>query len=368
MPRPIRATIDLDALRRNYALAKRLAPATRLFAVVKANAYGHGVDRVGRALADSADGYALLELDAAVALRESGYRGRIALLEGLFEPREVKEVLEYRLSIVVHHDEQVRMLEGLPAGSAIDVLLKANTGMNRLGFAPEEFGAVLAALQANPAVGEITLLTHFAQADESRGVAWQLEVLQRLPGIARLQRCLANSAALLRHPETHGDWARPGIMLYGVSPFAGETGAEIGLAPVMTLESRLIAVRELAAGETVGYGAVYTASKRVRIGVVACGYADGYPRHAPTGTPVLVAGKPAHTVGRVSMDMLCVDLSRVPEAGVGAPVVLWGVGMPVERVAEAAGTLGYELLCALAPRVPVVESGQFVDNNRDNLA
>jgi alanine racemase len=187
-------------------------------------------------------------------------------------------------------------------------------------------------------------------------VAWQLDVLRQLPGIERLPHCLANSAALLRYPETHGDWARPGIMLYGVSPFAGETGPDIGLRPVMTLESRLIAVRELVPGETVGYGAVYTASSRVRIGVVACGYADGYPRHAPTGTPVLVAGRMAKTVGRVSMDMLCVDLTGVPEAGVGAPVVLWGIGNPVERVAEAAGTVGYELLCALAPRVPVTET------------
>jgi alanine racemase len=295
-------------------------------------------------------------------LRESGYRGRIALLEGLFDAHEVKEVLEHRLSIVVHHAEQGHMLRGLPAGSAVDVLLKVNTGMNRLGLQPGEFGDVLTDLQGNPAVGQITLLTHFSQADETRGVGWQLEVLQRLQGIERLPLCLANSAALLRYPETHGDWARPGIMLYGVSPFAGETGADIGLRPVMTLESRLIALRDLSPGESVGYGAVYTAPRRVRIGVVACGYADGYPRHAPTGTPVLVGGKLTGTVGRVSMDMLCVDLTDVPDAGVGTPVVLWGAGNPVERVAEAAGTVGYELLCALAPRVPVVETG-YVNNN-----
>jgi alanine racemase len=357
MARPIRATIDIGALRHNYSVAQRLAADTRLFAVVKANAYGHGIERAARALAGSADGFALLEMDAAVRLRESGYRGRIALLEGLFDPHEVKEVLEHRLSIVVHHAEQAQMLRGLPAGSVVDVLLKVNTGMNRLGLQPDEFGHVLGELQANPAMGRITVLTHFAQADDSRGVAWQLDVLRRLPGIERLPHCLANSAALLRYPETHGEWARPGIMLYGVSPFAGETGSDIGLRPVMTLESRLIAVRELAPGETVGYGAVYTASSRVRIGVVACGYADGYPRHAPTGTPVLVDGKMAKTAGRVSMDMLCVDLTDVPEAGVGSPVVLWGMGNPVERVAEAAGTVGYELLCALAPRVPVMETG-----------
>jgi alanine racemase len=357
MTRPIQATIDLAALRHNYDVAKGLAPRTRLFAVVKANAYGHGVDRAARALAGRADGYALLEMEAAVRLRESGYGGRIALLEGLFDEHEVKEVLEHRLSVVVHHTEQAHMLRGMKAGSAIDVMLKVNTGMNRLGLQPHEFESALAELRGNPAVGQVTLLTHFAQAGEPRGVAWQLDALRRLPGIEGLPHSFANSAALLRYPETHGDWARPGIMLYGVSPFSGETGPEIGLKPVMTLESRLIAVRELAPGETVGYGAVYTARDRVRIGVVACGYADGYPRHAPTGTPVRVAGKLTQTVGRVSMDMLCVDLSGVPEAGVGAPVVLWGKGNPVERVAEAAGTVGYELLCALAPRVPVVEVG-----------
>jgi alanine racemase len=355
MSRPIRAIVDLDALRHNYEVARRAAPGTRLFAVVKANAYGHGIGPVTRTLADEADGYALLEIDAAVRLRETGYRGRIALLEGLFDASELQAALEHRLTVVVHHEEQAQMLRGLPAGSAMDVLLKVNTGMNRLGLQPEAFGPVLRALRVNPAVGALTMLTHFAQADDARGVDWQLEVLRRLEGIEGLPRCLANSAALLRYPETHADWARPGIMLYGVTPFPGETGPDIGLRPVMTLESRLIAVRRLAAGESVGYGATYTAGEPVRIGVVACGYADGYPRHAPTGTPVLVAGRLTHTVGRVSMDMLCVDVTAVPEAGVGSPVVLWGAGNPVERVAEAAGTIGYELVCAVAPRVPIVE-------------
>jgi len=247
------------------------------------------------------------------------------------------------------------MMRELPAGSGLDVLLKVNTGMNRLGLQPAEFTRALEALRRHPGVGAITLLTHFAQADDSRGITWQLEALERLPGSSGLPRCLANSAALLRYPETHADWARPGIMLYGCSPFPGETGGDRDLRPVMTLRSRIIAVRELAPGETVGYGGAYTANRRVRVGVVACGYADGYPRHAGTGTPVLVAGRPAHTVGRVSMDMLCVDLTAVPDAGIGVPAVLWGIGNPVERVAEAAGTVGYELLCALAPRVPVTE-------------
>lgn len=359
MARPLRAYIDPDALRHNFSVARRLAPRTRLWAVVKADAYGHGVLRAVEALGDAPDGYALLELDAAVRLRDTGYTGPIALLEGLFDTTELREALEHRLTVVVHHAEQARMLTGLPAGSQLDVLVKVNTGMNRLGLQPDDFAATLAMLEENAAVGRITLMTHFAQADDERGVGWQLDVFNRLPGVEKHDHCLANSAALLRYPETHRAWARPGIMLYGVSPFAGKTGEELGLKPVMTLVSSLIAVRDLAPGETVGYGGVYTASQRVRVGVVACGYADGYPRHAPTGTPVAVAGQPTHTVGRVSMDMLCVDLTAVAGAGVGAPVVLWGRGNPVERVAEAAGTIGYELLCALAPRVPVSTGTAF---------
>ena len=355
MARPISASIDLDALRHNLRVARRHAPGTRLFAVVKADAYGHGLERTVRALRGVADGYALLELDAAIRLREAGCTERIALLEGCFDVHDLHEIAAHGLATVVHHREQIEMMRDLPPGSALDVLLKVNTGMNRLGLQPAEFAPALEALRGHPGVGAITLLTHFAQADDSRGIAWQMEVLDRLPGTARLPRCLANSAALLRYPQTHADWARPGIMLYGCSPFPGETGGDRDLRAVMALNSRIIAVRELAPGETVGYGGAYTAPHRVRVGVVACGYADGYPRHAPTGTPVLVAGRPTHTVGRVSMDMLCVDLTAVPDAGMGSPVVLWGAGNPVERVAEAAGTVGYELLCALAPRVPVIE-------------
>lgn len=353
MARPLHAVIDPAAWRHNLGVARRLAPATRFWSVVKADAYGHGVLRALAALGDVTDGFALLELEAAVRLREAGYGGPIALLEGLFDPAELETALAHRLTVVVHHAEQARMLEEAPAGSAIDVLLKVNTGMNRLGVQPAEFAATVARLAANPAVGTLTLMTHFARADESVGVGGQLAVWRDLPGVDRYPHCLANSAAILRHPETHGAWARPGILLYGVSPFAGTTGEDFGLQPVMTVESRLIAVRALQAGETVGYGGSYTASRDMRIGVVACGYADGYPRHAPTGTPIRVAGQLTHTVGRVSMDMLCVDLTPVPEAGLGAPVVIWGKGNPVERVAEAAGTIGYELLCALAPRVPL---------------
>jgi alanine racemase len=248
------------------------------------------------------------------------------------------------------------MLEALPLAAPVDVFLKLNTGMNRLGLAAQELRPAVARLQASRNVGEITLMTHFASADDERGIAWQLDGFEAVTAGLGLPVSLANSATLLRYPQAARGWVRIGIMLYGASPFADETATQLGLEPVMTLESRLIAVHALSAGEAVGYGAAFRAPAPMRIGVAACGYADGYPRHAGTGTPVLVGGRRTRTLGRVSMDMLCVDLTGVPEAGVGSPVVLWGEGLPVEEVAAAAGTISYELLCALAPRVPVVDT------------
>ena len=355
MPRPISATIDLAALRHNLALVRQRAPRSRVLAVIKANAYGHGLLRAARALCE-ADGFALLELDDAVRLREAGYEQRIVLLEGFFSTRDLPGFIEHKLGSVIHSRDQIRMLKDLPAGSHLDVLLKINTGMNRLGFTSADFPGAIADLQSNPAVARITLMTHFADADDARGVAWQMAEFERAARGLELPRSLANSAAILRYPQTHFDWVRPGIMLYGCSPFSGEIAAELGLRPAMTLASELIALQNLKRGDTVGYGGMFTAERDMKIGVVACGYADGYPRHAPNGTPVAVDGRVTATVGRVSMDMLCVDLSGVPDAGVGSRVVLWGEGNPVENVASAAGTVGYELLCALAPRVPVVES------------
>jgi alanine racemase len=352
--RPLFATIDASALRHNLGVVRRHAPQSRALAVIKANAYGHGVARAAAAMAD-ADGFGLLELDAAVTLRQSGARQRIVLLEGYFEPAELPAIVEHRLSAVVHSLDQVRMLEELEAGARVDVLLKVNTGMNRLGLSPDQYVQARDRLQRNPAVSGITLMTHFADADEARGVEWQMERLRRLPGYDTLPRSLANSAAILRYPDTHAGWVRPGIMLYGCSPFSPRTGREFDLMPAMTLESRLIAVQDLRPGESVGYGGLFRSEKAMRIGVVACGYADGYPRHAPTGTPIEVAGRMTGTVGRVSMDLLCVDLGPVPEAQPGARVVLWGDGVPVERVAAASGTVGYQLLCAVAPRVRIVE-------------
>jgi alanine racemase len=353
--RPLFATIDSAAMRHNLGVVRAHAPAAAVLAVVKADAYGHGLARAAAALS-GAEGFALVELDAALRLRSAGYQKRIVLLEGFFEPGELAVLVEHGLATVVHSMEQVAALDSLAPDAKLDVLLKVNTGMNRLGLSPDEYAQALERLRRNAGVASITLMTHFANADDERGVAWQMERLQRLPGHDALPLSLANSAAILRYPQTaRANWVRPGIMLYGCSPFAGKTGVESGLRPAMTLESRLIAVRALKPGDTVGYGGMFRAERAMRIGVVACGYADGYPRHAPTGTPILVDGKRTRTVGRVSMDMLCVDVSGMPEARTGSRVVLWGEGMPVERVAEAAGTVGYQLLCALAPRVRIVE-------------
>ena len=352
--RPLLATIDSSALKHNLAVVRRHAPRSRVLAVLKANAYGHGLLRTAAALS-GADGFALLELEDAVRLREAGFGQRIVLLEGFFDPGELDVLARHSLAPVVHRMDQVAALDALPEGAKLDVLLKVNSGMNRLGLAPREFPQALERLRASGRIGEITLFTHFADADEARGVAWQLERLRGLPGYDSLPVSLANSAAILRYPETHRDWVRPGIMLYGCSPFPEGVGADSGLKPVMTLESRIIAVQGLQAGDEVGYGGMFRAERAMRVGVVACGYADGYPRHAPTGTPIRVADRMTRTLGRVSMDMLCADLTELPDAGVGSRVVLWGEGAPVERVAAAAGTVGYQLLCMVAPRVRIVE-------------
>jgi alanine racemase len=358
MPRPIRASFKLSALRHNLGVARRHASRSKIWAVVKANAYGHGLDRAAQALA-GADGYALLDLNEAVRLREAGIAKPLLLLEGIFQPADLQMVDRYGLTIVVHDLEQILMLEGARLSSQIAVLLKLNTGLNRLGFAGSQVRTAYSRLQASGKVAAISLMTHFADADGPAGVAGQLsrfvEWTAGLPG----EVTLANSAAVLRYPETHADWARPGIMLYGCSPFADRSAQELGLHPVMTLTSEIVAIQELRPGDRVGYGGTFEAQQAMRIGVVACGYADGYPRHAPgfndRNTPVVVAGKRAHTVGRMSMDLLCVDLSPTPEARVGSPVILWGEGLPADEVAASAGTVSYELLCALAARVPQLE-------------
>lgn len=364
MTRPIRAEISVSALRHNYHFAKRVAPQSQVFAVVKANAYGHGIERVARALHD-ADAFATLELDSAATLRKLGFEQPILMLEGLFEKDEIPVYCQHKLMMAVHSDVQMDMLSQHPPAIPLSVFLKMNSGMNRLGFPPERFPAELhkaEALQQKGVIGDLVLMTHFAGADGPEGVGDALkrfvDAVYEANG-SLFQRSVANSAATLRYPETHFQWVRPGIMLYGSSPFADQSAVDLGLNPVMTLRSEIIGVQTLERGDKVGYGGVYTAKKRMRIGIVACGYADGYPRHAPgtneQSTPVLVGGKRTHTVGRVSMDMLVVDITDMPHVHIGAPVTLWGEGLPADEVAQAAGTVAYELFCAVAPRVKMIE-------------
>jgi alanine racemase len=361
VPRPIEALIHTGALAHNLARARRSAPDSRVWAVVKANAYGHGIERAYAGLR-GADGFALLDLDEAQRLRALDWRGPILLLEGAFEARDLELCSRLNLWHVVHHDAQVDWLAAHKTQVPQRVFLKMNSGMNRLGFRPQAFRAAWARLNALPQVDEISLMTHFADADGARGIADQVAVFQAasqdLPG----ERSLGNSAATLRHAAVAGvaaDWVRAGIMVYGSAPDHPQHDiAHWALQPAMTLRSRLIAVQALQPGDTVGYGSAFVAEAPMRIGVVACGYADGYPRLCPTGTPVLVDGVRTRSVGRVSMDMITVDLSPVLAAGLGSEVTLWGEGpagtrLPIDEVAQAAGTLGYELMCALAPRVPV---------------
>lgn len=362
MPRPIQACIDLNAVRHNYLRAKQCAAVpdseVRAWAVVKADAYGHGLSRVADALREIADGFALLEIEAAVALREAGFRQPILLLEGFFEPVDLPVCAEYGLTVAVHRIEQLRMIQAAALPVRLPIYIKLNTGMNRLGFTPDQIPSLRQELARNTAVGPATLMMHFAEADGGRGIDWQLERFHRMTEDWDVPVCMANSAAIIRYPLTSHDWVRPGIMLYGASPFADVSAESLGLRPVMTLSSRILAVQEIQSGERVGYGGTFEATRPSRIGIVACGYADGYPRHAPSGTPILVNGRRTTTVGRVSMDMLACDLTDIPEAGVDSPVVLWGEGLPADEVAAAAGTISYELFCALARRVPVVESGR----------
>jgi len=327
-----------------------------MMAVIKANGYGHGLLRVASALRD-ADGFAVLNVSEGIALREAGYAQQtILLLEGLFGADELAVAARHGLAIVVHSEPQLLMLERAKELPPIDVFLKVNTGMNRLGVPLGRFWSFYDRLRACPSVGQLTLMTHFATADEAPGIEKQFELFDVLTSEIPAPRTMANSAAILRYPQTHSEWVRPGIMLYGASPYSDQSSANLDLQPAMTLSSEIIAVQALQPGDAVGYGRRFIAEKPTRVGVVACGYADGYPRHAPNGTPIAVAGKLTRTIGRVSMDMLYADLTDVPEADIGSPVELWGAQVPVDAVAQASGTVGYELLCALAPRVPVEES------------
>jgi len=361
MPRPIQATIHTSALRHNLARLRSAAPDAHVWAVVKANAYGHGLENVFEGLR-GADGFALLDLSEASRVRALGWRGPILLLEGVFEPRDLELCSRLHLWHVVHCDEQIDMLALHKTHEPHRVFLKMNSGMNRLGFTPQRFRSAWTRLNALPQVDEISLVTHFGNADGPLGIAEQMarfdEATRDLPG----ERNVNNSAATLRHAHdtaAKADWIRPGIALYGSSPDFPEHGCvDWDLQAAMSLNAKIIAVQDVPIGGSVGYGALFVAEQPTRVGVVACGYADGYPRICPTGTPVLVDGVRTRTLGRVSMDMLAVDLSEMPQAGMGSTATLWGQAsngalLSIDEVARAAGTVGYELLCGLSERVPV---------------
>ena len=361
MPRQIQAFVHPSALRHNLARARSAAPDAQAWAVVKANAYGHGIENVFEGLR-GADGFALLDMSEASRVRALGWRGPILLLEGVFEPRDLELCSRLHLWHTVHCDEQIDMLALHKTHEPHRVFLKMNSGMNRLGFTPQRFRSAWTRLNALPQVDEISLVTHFGNADGPLGIAEQMacfeEATRDLPG----ERSVSNSAATLRHAHdtaAKADWIRPGIALYGSSPdFPEHTCLDWDLQPAMSLNAKIIAVQDVPTGGSVGYGALFVAEQPTRVGVVACGYADGYPRICPTGTPVLVDGVRSRTLGRVSMDMLAVDLSEMPHAGTGSTVTLWGKApngawLSIDEVAQAAGTVGYELMCGLASRVPV---------------
>lgn len=355
MSRPISAQINLAALKHNLSIVRQYAKHSRIMAVIKANAYGHGLIRVAKML-NQIDAFALLELEAAIQLREIGIHQPILLLEGFFSESDLTLIDQYRLSTVIHHPEQLAMLADYRTDKKIDLFLKINTGMNRLGLTPREGSKAIHTLKNLSHVGEITLMTHLACADDPaayREVNNQLDIFSEVLDIAHLPCSLANSAAIIQHPQTHQDWVRPGIMLYGASPLIHKTAAELDLMPVMTVSSKIIALQQLSENDRVGYSGAFQAQHPMQIGIVAAGYADGYPRHAQTGTPIIVNGQRTRIVGRVSMDMLAVDLTGIRNVAVGSPVILWGNHLPIEEVAKSAGTISYELFCSLSSRVKV---------------
>lgn len=352
MARPARARIDLDAIRHNARLARTLTPRSRLMAIVKGDAYGHGAVPVAQALADIADGFGVACIEEARELREAGIEHRLLLLEGHFTADELAEIDQLRLDVTVHSDYQGSALEQADLNQPVAVWLKMNTGMNRLGFAPDVIAERVQQLGHSRQVSERILMTHLAQADDL-GAPTTHNQLARFDAVANqcpdMPHSIANSPGVLGWPDTHRDWIRPGMMLYGANPIAD---THPGLKAAMTLESAVIAERHIEPGETLGYGEHFRANRPMRIGVVAMGYADGFPRHAPNGLPVQVDGKDTQLVGRVSMDMLTVDLSDLPDAGVGSRVEFWGPNVPVETIARECGTIPYELVSQVTRRVP----------------
>ncbi|MCR4302482.1 MAG: alanine racemase [Sulfuricaulis sp.] len=356
MSRPARALLDAGALKHNLQQARLHAKTSRVMAVVKANGYGHGLAWVARTLGESADAFGVSSVEEAMQLRQAGVTRPICLLEGFFSTDDLSLLSRERLEPVIHHDGQIKALAVASKDLQLTVWLKVDTGMHRLGYQPATALNALNQLRVIPAVTNIRLMSHFARA-EFPGDGVTRSQINDFANVCRnlgLEKSIANSAGILAWPSSHLDWVRPGIMLYGASPLREKDAASLGLKPVMTLESALIAVHARKKGDALGYGGDWYCPEDMLVGVAAIGYGDGYPRHAPPGTPVLVNGRRVTSVGRVSMDMIMLDLRSLPQAKVGDPVVLWGRGLPVEEVAESAGTLSYELLCHVTARIPRV--------------
>jgi len=350
--RPARALIDLQALRQNYQIARELTGAKAL-AVIKADAYGHGAVRCAQALEAEADGFAVACIEEALELRAAGIRVPVLLLEGFFEADELALIVEHDFWCVVHSLWQLEAIEKASLRKPITVWLKLDSGMHRVGLHPKDYQAAYQRLLASGKVAKVVLMSHFARADElhEQSSSEQVAVFEAARQGLSAEISLRNSPAVLGWPQIPSDWVRPGIMLYGATPFEEANAVASRLQPVMTLESKVISVRELPAGEPIGYGAKFITPKPMRVGVVAMGYADGYPRQARTGTPVLVAGQRSPLIGRVSMDMLCIDLTDIPQAGLGSTVELWGKNILASDVAAVADTIPYQIFCNLR-RVP----------------
>lgn len=356
MPRSTLARIDTSALRQNYRLAVRLAGPARAMAVIKADGYGHGISEVARALADDAPKFAVACIEEALAIRHAGLGQPVVLLQGMHSAEDVATCVTEGFEPIIHSDYQLDWLE--QAADTPSFWLKVNTGMNRLGFAPDYLERVMARLEdRRPGKHLQGFVTHFARADDPECSFTAVQTRRLTDAVARwpaLAKSVGNSAAHFFPGQALFDWTRPGIMLYGASPMLAQTGPELGLAPVMTLEAPLTAVRTLQPGESVGYGGAWIAERETRMGIVAIGYGDGYPRHAGTDTPAWVAGNRIRLIGRVSMDMLAVDLTHAPNACPGETVELWGRHVSVDEVAQRAGTIAYELLTGVTARVPRV--------------
>lgn len=359
MSRTTVATIHLGALRHNLARIRQLAAPARVMAVVKADAYGHGLERVAQALDAGAEAFAVAALGDGLRLRAAGHRQRIVVLSGPDQAGDIAEMQRLDLDAAIHHEAQLGWLGEASAGRGrLRVWLKIDSGMHRLGFAPERVAAVHAQLAAMPTVDpEVGLLTHFAESEVFDGerTRAQIECFAELTQSLRGPRSLSNSAAVLGWPAARADWVRTGGLLYGLSVVAGKTGADFGFRPAMTLSTRLIAINRIRRGERVGYNGTWTCPEDMPVGVAAVGYGDGYPRSAVSGTPVLVGGRRVPLIGRVSMDLITLDLREAPQAKVGARVILWGPELPAETIAAHAGTISYDLTCGMTRRVLFVE-------------